>query len=298
MELWVIIAIGAAFLQNFRSVIQKSLKNQLSNWGATAARFVFAAPLALLVVAGLSIVNEVKPPMPDGIFFFYAGIGSIGQIAATALLLHLFSFRNFAVGTIFSKTETVQSAVLGLIVLNETISTPSIAAIGLSLIGLILISLPENGLSKRHWIDRTAVLGLASGACFAIAGVSYRAASLSLPDGDFLIRAAVTLACVTTFQAVVMCLFLRWKEPGQISRLFKAWRLSSMAGITGGLASLGWFAAMTLQKAVFVKAVGQIEIVFSFAASLLFFKETIRLRETVGIVLISAGILLLILVTQ
>lgn len=296
MEIWVIIAIGAAFLQNLRSVIQKSLKNQLSNWGATAARFVFAAPLALMVVVGLSVMNDAPPPTPNGIFFVYAVIGSFGQIGATALLLHLFSFRNFAVGTIFSKTETVQSAILGLIVLNETISTPSILAISLSMIGLILISLPENGLGRRNWIDRTAILGLASGACFAIAGVSYRAASLSLPHGDFLIRAAVTLACVTTFQAVIMCLFLSWKEPGQIKRLFKAWRLSGMAGITGGLASLGWFAAMTLQKAVFVKAVGQIEIVFSFAASLLFFKETIRMRETIGILLISAGILMLVLV--
>lgn len=296
MELWVVIAIGAAFLQNLRSVIQKSLKSELSNWGATAARFVFAAPLALMVVFGLSFLNETQPPTPNGIFYVYAVVGGFTQIAATALLLHLFSFRNFAVGTIFSKTETVQSAVIGLIVLNETISSSAIVAICLSMVGLILISLPENHIGKRNWIDKTAIIGLASGACFAIAGVSYRAASLSLPDGDFLIRAAVTLAFVTSFQAVVMCLFLIWKEPGQMTRLFKVWRLSSLAGLTGGLASLGWFAAMTLQKAVFVKAVGQIEIVFSFAASLLFFKETIRMRETIGIALISAGIVLLVLI--
>ncbi|MEP0519998.1 MAG: DMT family transporter [Hyphomicrobiales bacterium] len=296
MELWVIIAIGAAFLQNLRSAIQKTLKNQLSNWGATAARFIFAAPLALIVVFGLSFLNKAAPPTPNGIFFLYAVTGGFAQIAATALLLHLFSFRNFAVGTIFSKTETVQSAVIGLIVLNETISSSAILAICLSMVGLILISLPEDNLGKRNWIDKTALIGLASGACFAIAGVTYRAASLSLPDGDFLMRAAVTLAFVTSFQAVVMCLFLRWKEPGQITRLFRVWRLSGLAGMTGGLASLGWFAAMTLQKAVFVKAVGQIEIVFSFAASILFFKETIRTRETIGIVLISAGIVLLVLI--
>lgn len=296
MELWVIIAIAAAFLQNLRSVIQKSLKNQLSNWGATAARFVFAAPLAVIVVTVLCLARDIGPPVPTSTFFIYAIIGSFGQIAATALLLHLFSFRNFAVGTIFSKTETVQSAVLGLIVLNETISAPSIFAICVSMVGLILISLPQNGISRRNWIDKTALIGLASGACFAIAGVCYRAASLSLPDGDFLIRAAVTLAFVTTFQAVVMCAFLAWREPGQVKKLFKAWRLSGLAGLTGGLASLGWFAAMTLQKAVFVKAVGQIEIVFSFIASVMFFKEVIKLRETIGILLISAGILLLVVV--
>lgn len=294
MELWVILSFAAAFLQNLRSVLQKHLKARLSNWGATSARFVFAAPLAALIVAGLSLLRDTAPPSPDFIFFIYACLGGLAQIGATALLLHLFSFRNFAVGTILSKTETVQSAILGFVLLSETISARAIFAISVSLIGLILLSLPAGTISRRNWIDRTAFLGLASGACFAAADVSYRAASLSLPGGDFLMRAAVTLSFVTLFQALVMCVFLALREPQQLRRLFSAWRISALAGLAGGLASFGWFAAMTLQKAVLVKAVGQIEVVFSFAASLLFFRETIRPHETIGILLITAGILLLI----
>lgn len=296
MELWIIISIGAAFLQNLRSALQKSLKAELSNWGATAARFVFAAPLAATIVIGLSISREVMPPTPGATFFIYGSVGAIAQISATALLLHLFSFRNFVVGTIFSKTETIQSAVLGFILLSETLSGHAIVAIALSLIGLILLSLPQNGFTQRNWIDKTALLGLASGACFAIAGVSYRAASLSLPSGDFLIRASLTLCFVTLLQAALMSFFLKFREPGQLTRLFRAWRISALAGIAGGLASLGWFAAMTLQQAVLVKAVGQIEIVFSFVASLLFFREKIQAREIAGILLVSLGILLLVLV--
>lgn len=295
MELWIIISIGAAFLQNLRSALQKSLKAELSNWGATAARFVFAAPLAAAIVIGLSAIRETAPPLPGTTFFIYGFVGAIAQISATALLLHLFSFRNFVVGTIFSKTETIQSAVLGFILLSETLSGHAVLAIAVSMIGLVLLSLPENGISQRNWIDKTALLGLGSGACFAIAGVSYRAASLSLPSGDFLIRASLTLCFVTLFQAVLMVIFLKYREPGQLRRLFKAWRISALAGIAGGLASLGWFAAMTLQQAVLVKAVGQIEIVFSFAASIFFFRESIRGREIAGIALISIGILLLVL---
>ena len=272
MELWVILSIAAAFLQNLRSVLQKHLKARLSNWGATSARFVFAAPLAALIVAGLSLLRDTAPPTPDFVFFTYACIGGLAQIAATALLLNLFSFRNFTVGTILSKTETIQSAILGFVLLSETISGKAVFAISVSLLGLILLSLP--------------------------AGVSYRAASLSLPGGDFLMRAAVTLSFVTLFQALVMCVFLALREPGQLRRLFSAWRISALAGIAGGLASFGWFAAMTLQKAVLVKAVGQIEVVFSFAASLLFFREIMRPYEAIGTVLITAGILLLILTTS
>ncbi len=295
MELWIIISIGAAFLQNLRSALQKSLKAELSNWGATAARFVFAAPLAAAIVFGLSVYRETPPPAPAALFFVYGSVGALAQISATALLLHLFSFRNFVVGTIFSKTETIQSAILGFILLSETLTGDAILAIAVSMMGLLLLSLPQSGFTRRNWIDKTALLGLASGACFAIAGVSYRAASLSLPSGDFLIRASLTLCFVTLLQALLMIAFLKLREPGQLSRLFKAWRISALAGVAGGLASLGWFAAMTLQQAVLVKAVGQIEIVFSFAASVLFFRESIRTREIFGITLISLGILLLVL---
>ncbi len=49
MELWIPIAIAAAFSQNLRNALQKSLKGRLSTWGATASRFVYAAPLAVLL---------------------------------------------------------------------------------------------------------------------------------------------------------------------------------------------------------------------------------------------------------
>ena len=66
-------------------------------------------------------------------------------------------------------------------------------------------------------------------------------------------------------------------------------------GIAGGIASLGWFSAMTLQNAAYVKAVGQVELLFSFAVSVLVFRERSSGREVGGILLVSLGILLLLL---
>ena len=67
-------------------------------------------------------------------------IRSLAQIIATALLVYIFSFRNFAVGTTFSKTETIQTAVFGMVVLGETISLPATFAILISLVGVMMIS--------------------------------------------------------------------------------------------------------------------------------------------------------------
>jgi uncharacterized membrane protein len=60
------------------------------------------------------------------------------------------------------------------------------------------------------------------------------------------------------------------------------------------LGSLGWFTAMTLQNAAYVRALGQIELVFTFAASVLFFREKSTVREIAGIVILTAGIVLLL----
>ena len=117
----------------------------------------------------------------------------------------------------------------------------------------------------------------------------------SLGDHGFLIRAAYTLACVTVFQTLVMALFMRAREPGQVTAVLRSWRVAAWAGVTGMVASAGWFTAMTIQNAAYVRALGQIELVFTFAASILFFHERPNATEVAGIVLVIAGILVLVL---
>ena len=66
-------------------------------------------------------------------------------------------------------------------------------------------------------------------------------------------------------------------------------------GFAGALASIGWFTAFTLQNASYVRAVGQVELLFTFVATTAFFREKVTAAEIVGIVLVCAGILLLLL---
>jgi drug/metabolite transporter (DMT)-like permease len=44
-----------------------------------------------------------------------------------------------------------------------------------------------------------------------------------------------------------------------------------------------------------VRALGQIELIFTFAATLLFFREKVSPQEIVGIVLITASIVIILL---
>ena len=295
MEIWIPITIAAAFLQNLRSALQKRLKATLSTWGATAARFVYAAPLALLVLGGLVLTTGATVP-PLNLTFVLSGMaGGLAQILATGLLIHLFSYKNFTVATAFTKTEPVQTALFGIVLLGDRLSLPVALAIMVSLVGVILISIPADPAARRKFLDRKALIGIVSGGLFGLSAVAYRGASLSLADGDVFLRAATTLAFVTTFQALAVLAYLRLREPGEAGRLLRSWRSAAWVGLAGMLGSLAWFTAFTLQNAAHVRALGQIEVVFMIGASILFFKERVTAREIIGVLLVSVGILGLVL---
>ncbi len=298
MELWIPITIAAAFLQNLRSAFQKHLKGVLSTGGATFSRFIFALPFALLYAGILWRLHQGEAPVFGAAFFLYAALGGLAQILATALLVALFSHRNFAVGTAYSKTETVQTAFIGVILLGDAISAQAAIGILVSLCGVIALSAGQTGFNRglvKDLIGRSALMGLASGACFGVAAVSVRGASLSLGGDGFLTQAATSLAAVLIFQTAAMAIWLRWKEPGQIMATVRAWRLALPAGISGWAASVGWFTAMTIQNAAYVRALGQVELVFTFLASWFLFKEKSQPVEIVGVGLICLGVVLLVL---
>ena len=299
MELWVPVTLAAAFMQNLRSALQKHLKGSLSTSGATFCRFIYAVPLALAYVALLGEGFGFEWPDPNPRFAFFAMVGGVTQITATALLVYLFSLRNFAVGTTYSKTETVQAAVFGLVILGEPVSLAAALAIGISLVGVMLISVAKSRLTLRNlflgWTGRAAFIGVLSGTFFGLSAVAYRAASLSLGGEGFLMQAAFTLACVVVFQTAVMAVWIRLREPGELSRVIGHWRVASLVGVSGMLGSAAWFTAMTLENAAYVRAVGQIELVFTLVASYFFFRERSTALELAGIVLIVGGIVILLL---
>ena len=107
------------------------------------------------------------------------------------------------------------------------------------------------------------------------------------------LRAATTLGYVICFQSLLMTALLYWREPGELRRVAGQWRTASWVGLSGALASVGWFTAMTLTNAAYVRAVGQVELVFALLSSAWFFREPILRLEWVGIAAILVGVLML-----
>ncbi|WP_425088628.1 EamA family transporter [Stappia sp.] len=299
MELWIPITIFAAFCQNARSALQKHLKGRLGTTGATFVRFGYGFPFALAYLALLVYGFGYALPSPGAEFWAIGAAGGLAQIAATFLLVHLFSYRNFVVGTAYSKTEPVQAAVFGLVFLGETVTAMAAFAIATGVAGVVMISLAGQRVGVRSVLaaltGRPALIGLASAALFGVSAVCVRGASLSLGGPNFLMQAGFTLAYVTVFQTLAMALWMIWREPDQLAASLASWRTAVWVGLSGVAGSAGWFTAMTLQQVAYVRALAQIELVFTFLVSWLVFHERVRTAEAAGALLIVAGIVVLLL---
>jgi drug/metabolite transporter (DMT)-like permease len=247
VELWIPITIVAAFMQNARSALQKHLKGRLSTLGATYVRFLYALPFAILYVAALGTVGGEALPAPNRPFLLYALLGGVTQIVFTALLMWLFSFRNFAVGTTFSKTEVVQVAILGLLILGDTLTPLAAVAIAVAAAGVMILSAGQTNVSAASLLaglsEKPTMIGLASGAFLGASVVFFRGAALSLEHDSVVMAAAFTLAVALVIQTAVMGLYLAWKEPATLKDVFFQWRWSLAVGIAGVLASICWFTA-------------------------------------------------------
>ena len=296
MEAWIILSVAAAAFQTLRFMLQKHLSmGALSTGGATFARFAYSMPFVVTLALGYLAYSGVAWPHLSGAFWIYAFSGGLAQILATWCVVALFAQRNFAVGITFKKTEVIQTALIGLMVLGDRISLTGLVAIVIGLVGVLILSDNRIAGQGTRLFNRAAGLGLASGALFAISAVGYRGATLEIASDDPFLRAVVSLAIVTTSQAFGMAAWLAWREKGEISRVITARRTAVWMGITGMGGSLCWFTAFTLQNAAYVFAVGQIEVIFSLMASVLFFRERVAVRELLGIGLLSASILGLVL---
>ena len=298
-ELWIPLTVAAAFFQNLRSALQKHLKAHLSTGGATYVRFFYAWPFAVLYVWGLNEFGGFAIPAVNRTFLIYCLLGGLSQIIFTFLLVWLFSFRNFASGTIYSKTETVQVALLGLLILGDPLSIAAVIAILVSLVGVMVLSVAETKITPGNLIaslsEKPTLIGLTCGAFLGASVVLFRGGALSLGGEGFIMQAGFTLAVSVVLQTVMMGAYLALREPGQLKAVIVHWRPSLSVGVAGVLASIGWFSAFTLQNAAYVRALGQIELIFTIIVSAVIFRENIKSSELFGIFFIIAGILILVL---
>ena len=292
--LWIPITIWAAFAQTIRNAAQKGLTGTLGALGATLVRFLYGLPFALLWLFAVKAYGDYLWPSVNSAFFMWVSLGAVAQVAATALLLRVMAERNFALGVAYSKSDVIQSALFGFVMLGDGLSRGAWVAVVLGSFGVLLLSPPDRERPFRAlltgWTTRSALLGLLSGTCFALSTIGFRAAALALPDVSFVMSAAFTLVVAQTMQTVLLGGWLLARDAGVVVKTFHAWRPSVIAGLMGAAASVGWFTAMAIEPAAHVRALGMIELLFSYVVSMRLFRERLAGMERAGLVLLAIGL--------
>ena len=294
--LWVPIVLWAALAQTARNAAQRSLVAQAGTLGATLARFLYGIPFAAAWVALLHAMPATASPIPSfqSSYFGWLLLGALGQLGATAALLAAMKERNFVVGVAYSKTDALQVALFGAVFLRELPGPLTLLAIALATSGVVLLSLPrKTPVDGSAWTGRAAWFGLASGAGFALSAVGYRGAALQIPDTSPWLAGAWGVLLAQTIQTVLLGGWLAWRARAALKATVTAWRISTVAGAAGALASIGWFTAFALTTAANVRTLGMVEVVFSYLVSRRLMGEKLLRMEQGGLALVVAGLLAL-----
>jgi drug/metabolite transporter (DMT)-like permease len=291
--LWIPFTLIAAAAQTARNAMQRELTATLGTVGATHVRFLFGFPFAILFLIGVLVVTGSAMPQPKLIYWPWITLGFAAQILATAMMLSAMSSRSFVVTTAYIKTEPVQTALFGLILLGDHVTPLLAVAILIATCGVVLMSYKPGVAQEGGY--RPTVMGIVAGGMFGLSAIGYRGAILSLELGDnYVLAATYTLAVGLILQAALLSAWLAWRDMGVLKAIFRAWKPSVMAGFMGAFASQFWFLAFALTTAASVRTLALVEVLFAQGISKFIFKQPTTTRELGGIAMIVIGVALLV----
>jgi len=290
--LWAVFTLIAAAAQTARNAMQRELTGALGTVGATHVRFLFGFPFAILFLFGVTVVTGAGLPKPPTMFWPWVIAGALTQIAATATMLSVMGERSFVVAYAYIKTEPIHVALFGLIFLGDRITPLSALAILIATAGVIVISLKPG--AGQVSTTRSTVIGLLSGALFALSAIGYRGAILALQQPDFVLTATFTVTVGLVIQAALLSLYLALRDPGVLAAIVRAWKPSLFAGFMGAFASEFWFLGFAITSAANVRTLALVEVLFAQGVTSFVFKQPTTRRELAGVALVVVGVALLV----
>lgn len=302
MPLWVPLTLAAALFQTWRTALQQRLRGRLSVGTAGLVRYVYAIPIGLAMLLAYRAASGVPVPTPTLPFVLGCAVGGLAQVLGTSLLIMAFGHRNFAVGTAYAKTDAMQAALMSWLLLGEALSAVAWLGVGIGVAGVATLSLAGRGLHPatllRASVQPAALCGLGAGLGFAAAGVSIKAAMGALASAHTtegaVPGALLALVVTNVLQTCMQGGWMAWREPAGLRDAFTAWRSGAWVGVLSASGSACWFASFALAPVALVRTLGQVEVIFTLLFSRFYLRETLRPADSMGLLLIVGGVVLVL----
>jgi drug/metabolite transporter (DMT)-like permease len=288
--IWLPATLFAALFQAWRTAVQQRVRAELSVNAAGLVRYLYGLPVSCLLLSTYVLVRGYSLPTIAGSFLPNAALGGFAQVIGTTLLILAFGYRNYVVGTAYAKTEAVQGAVLAMIMLGEMLTPLTWIGIGIGVIGVIVLSSGGQRLKRADLTQPAALCGLGAGFCFALTSIFVKRATFAVATTDKVLAALITLVAVLALQLVMQGGYVLLRERDQIPKVFRTWRVSGQVGLLAALGSACWFTGFATAPVALVRAIGQIEVIFTLGFGRFYLKEALKRSEFVGLLLVAAGV--------
>ena len=290
--MWIPITLAAAAFQILRTARQHELRRVLDVNAAGFVRYAYGFPLAVLAsIITFGIVGAELPSAPMRFWPIIAGAG-VAQILGTVALLKSFQLRDFAIGTIYAKSEVILVALVSTVFLGEALRPLGWVAAIVCMIGVAWLAAPDKvGDALRLAADPAALMGILAALGFALAAAGIRGASNSLSDAPTWNRALLTLTVMLGIQSVVNGTQLALTDRSGLTAVFTHWRPAIAVGVLSVSGSACWATAVTLTSATRVRTLGQVELLLAFAVSILWLRERHTRAEYAASALVVAGVI-------
>jgi drug/metabolite transporter (DMT)-like permease len=290
--IWLPATLLGGMLQAWRTAVQQRVRAELSVNAAGLVRYLYGFPVGFLLFSLYLLWRGDAVPATAASFLPYGVAGGLAQILATNLLIMAFGYRNFVVGTAYAKTEAVQGAVLAMILLGEHLSLLTWVGIAVGVVGVIILSKGKERLHISQVLQPAALCGLGAGFLFALTSIFIKRATFAVETGDKILSALTVLVAVLFLQTLMQGAYILIREREQVPKIFKSWRVSGQVGILAAIGSACWFTAFATAPVALVRAVGQVEVIFTLGFGRFYLKEPLTRAEMTGLLIVATGVVL------
>lgn len=300
--MWIVITLFAASFQTIRNTLARSLAGTVSPTLNSWARFAFNLPFSTILLMTV-MTRQGRLVLPSA-FFGWCFLTAASQLLGNVALVAAFRRSSFAESIVLHKLEVVFAALLGVLFFAEFPQRSGWLGIFFCAAGVLLINRGRSG-GPGGWksvfhMDMGALQAIGSGVLLVLTSFFLKEATEVIASANPRIGSARfevsvhTLFHTVWMQVLMATLYLSIFSFSELRKIRANWRRMSLIGGFGFAGSLCWYWAYALALVAYVKAVGQIEMIYSVLIAIFLFHDRSVIRQLPGVVLLALGILLVV----
>lgn len=285
--MWVLYAFGSAFFAGITAVLAKIGIQSVNSHLATALRTIVVLLFAWLMVGVVGSGGTISAlSLQTWVFLILSGAATGASWICYFRALQLGDVNKVAP---IDKSSTVLTMLLAFLFLGEVVTANLLIGMVLILIGTMLMIQKKEGIApageKKNWFV-WAILSAVFASLTAILGkVGMQGVESNLGTA---IRTVVVLILAW---GIVFGRGLQ-KEISAIDK--KSWLFLALSGLATGLSWLLYYRALQMGSASIVAPIDKLSILVTILFSNIILKEKLGRKSAVGLILLTAGTLILL----